>query len=423
MLSGVSDSNVQKPRQGYVYSSRRTLRTFIGKRISSGRRRRPAPQKPGVSSLFDAATEIFSDTAGPEVIDRSFRRDGLLIDSFPQPAERSILKARAGFYQSDQEGFQVALVIGKDIQLTGTDGLSDADYKVLRERFAEAWLKAAGISKNKESVRLAKKMFPLKADKIRLEKDRYGQRHRITVTQKPRAHVAPRIEHEMLESQCKIFREQVGRAWTVLDRAFPRDSRKPMPPPFVPRPRRIQSQLAVQKSRPMTDRCPTTLKMAGCRGARPRSPFPTGWELLLSRSAVEGYVQAFMEESGLDRPDSPCPFSCGPVTRRRAVRFITNGYCARIVYHTARYFHSLFVLQLDDFPNFIRAKAVWEAISKQLSRSIPSVKILSIALTAIKACVASIFEDQSGVQESQLPEMESTVFRAVWATSWIRFRS
>jgi hypothetical protein len=120
-----------------------------------------------------------------------------------------------------------------------------------------------------------------------------------------------------------------------------------------------------------------------------------------------------MEESGLDRADAPCPFNCGPVTRRRAVRFITNGHCARIVYHGARYFHSLFVLQLDDFPNFIRAKAIWVAINKQLDRSIPSIKILSIALTAIKVCTASIFEDHSGVHESQFREMESTVFRAV----------
>jgi hypothetical protein len=178
-------------------------------------------QRPGVSSLFDAATEIFSDTASPEVIDRSFRRDGLLIDSFPPSAERSILQARAGFYQSDQNVFQVPLVIGEDIQLTGTDELSDADYKNLRERFAEAWLKAAGISKNKDSVRMAKKLFSLKADNIRLEKDRYGQRHRITVTQKPRAHVTPRIERELLESQCKSFREQVGRRgpfWTEPSR-------------------------------------------------------------------------------------------------------------------------------------------------------------------------------------------------------------
>jgi hypothetical protein len=257
-----------------------------------------------------------------------------------------------------------------------------------------------------ESVALIEKCVPITLQNIEIQSVRKGYlTDRIVIHQYAKRTVPENKERIRMGQRCQEIRGGVGRAWSVVERAFPREVRDPLPKPVIPRPRGVVSQVAVSCSKPT----PRLSSLSRQRKAAPppeRSPFRADWSLRLTQKGIGALLVAFIH--AFDFVDYLRDE--GDVVQR-CVDFLIAGTVGRILFHVARYFHSVFVMSTEDLPDFLRAVGLWHVMHKRAPATIRAVGTLSIALMAIKSCTSLLFENH--VTENERPRIQSALFQAI----------
>lgn len=363
---------------------------------------------PKQTTLEDVAKQIFHDTASAEAVEEPFKNHGKLLDDFPLSVQRFIWRARERFYHSGDDDFKLNIEMNP-LTIEEKDQLTKDDLDVLRPVFATAYLKRAGIKDTAESVRMVEKLVPITLDNIELNTQRKGfYTDNLVVSQYLREHAVGRRARANLSAVCDEIRRQMRSCWASVDRSFPRERREPLPRPYQASETFI-TQAALLRMKPITDRHPATITTTKTlRRTQPRSPFTDEWPLTLPRDDIDkivfGFVRAF---------DFFTFFRGEIAIAKDCVAFLRNGLCPRILFHVVKYLHSLFVMDQDDLPNYVRLRALWYTCCKTCDSSIVSYKFMSTALMMIKACAYVVFDEQGQENVGDRPLLQSTIFHAV----------
>ena len=364
---------------------------------------------PKQTTLEDVAKQIFHDTASVETIEEPFKLRGELVDDFPLSVQRFIWRARERFFHSGEDEFKINIEMNP-LTIEEKDQLTKDDLDILRPVFASAYLKHAGIKNTEESVRMVQKLVPITLDNIEIKTQRKGfYTDNIIVSQHVREHAVGRRARENLSAVCDEIRRQMRKCWARVDHSFPKEHREPLPNPFQA-PETFITQAALARLKPVTERHPSTLATTNqsLHHTQPRSPFLEEWPMTLSRDEIDkvifGFVRAFDFYS----------FFRGEVAiAKDCVRFLRSGLCPRILFHVAKYCHSLFVMDEDDFPDYVRLRALWNTCLKTCDSSIVSYKFMSTALMMIKACTYVLFDEKGTENVGDRKVLQATIFHAV----------
>jgi hypothetical protein len=362
-------------------------------------------------TLLDVAQELFADTANPEVIEQSYRRDTRLTNEIPLAARRCIFRASQRYYHSGDGDFHVDIPLEGNLAMDQKDGITEDDLKILRPIFAASYLDHAGITNTEESVRLAQKLVPISLNHIEVQTQKKGYLHdKLVVFQYQKQHAQERPTRQDLSLKCDLVRHQMKHAWGEVETYFPDDPRPEPPIPFRSK-LRTRSQRALELTRPVRKRCPSALPLAK-RSLQPKlqkDPFTEPWMLLLTREAVGRLVVGFVQTFNVIEY-----LNTGIEIARKTVETMRNGSAPRIIYHVAHYLHSIFVDHRDSMSEYLRLRALWHLQCKAVDDSMMSYKMLSLALMMIKVCVFITFDEQMGVtDEAHRMVVEVTLFQAI----------
>ncbi|OHT10944.1 hypothetical protein TRFO_19647 [Tritrichomonas foetus] len=342
--------------------------------------------------LLEIAKDIFADSADPSVFESAYHPDGSTIKEFPSNAQKYVYEAREKFFRSGENEFHLNIALSPGHHFTSKAAITQDVINQIRPMFAAEYLKHIGSVNSTAAVKLVQKILPLTADNIEIHTRKNGYNtEQLIVNQNPKVYAKKSQSRTSMTNKCKKIRENFLTAWAQIDNNFPTETRKPLPRPFKPN-ASIKSMEMISKSKEKKKKCPTSIPKELLRNRKKPQidPFIRAFPFILPRSEIESVVQAFSEKFDIDGY-----LDAGPKNAKDCIDFLRAGVCSRILYHVAKYMHATLVLNIEDYPDFIRARALWHIIYKKLDDSIVSYRFVSIALMMIKSCTFVLFDEHS----------------------------
>ena len=359
------------------------------------------------NTLLDVSIELFKENTPAKYIEKEFLPNSPT--RIPAYAETCVKDAQRNYYKALKE-FKVTIALNPTTQLDKGD-LTKQDLAAIRPIFASEYLKNAGISNTEENVKKIEKLVPIDFENVEIHTQQTGYFGHSEIIVNP--NVPERLSTESpqrrkLNDSCNSIRRGLKTAWETVENRFPKEIPQPISTPYRTK-TKVSSRKAELLNSPQYDRCPSTLptkKRGNTLKIQTKTPFISNWFLLLPKEIARFYVQSFVDtfnfEEYLQRKNiSDC------------VDFILTGPCSRLVYHTTKYLHAIFVRQTDDLSNYVRTRVIWTTLNK-ICKDDFTIRYMDITLLAIKSSVYAIFlskKPDDSVTSNQ--EMKETLLEAI----------
>ena len=373
--------------------------------------------------LIDIAREIFADTADQRVFDDWYYVDLGNTRDFPQKAQECVYEAKDKFFKSNDGDFHIEVGLSPDHNFTNKSSITYDVINKVKPVFAAEYLKHIGSINSPTTVKMVKQFISLTPDNFEIQTRKGGYSiDQLVVHLNPKKYARKIPSRVAMANKCKKIRNNFQIARELIDKNFPIEEKKKVPRPYKINPStplnsednssvfnnsgyfnpsrsslnttisiRAKSTCSINRMK-RRDRCPTSIpEEFRIKRKKPQeNPFVKEFPLVLPRSEIESIVQAFSE-----RFDILNYVNAGMKNARDCVNFLRSGTCSRMLFHVAKYMHSILVYNREDLPDFIRARALWHVIYKKIDDSIVTYRFVSIALMMLKACTYVLFEEHS----------------------------
>lgn len=361
--------------------------------------------------LLEIVKDILSDSADPKIFSEAYHIDGTSIKDFPPKAQEFVYEAREKFFRSGEDEFHLDVDLKNDHKFESKKSITPEVINQIRPLFAAEYLKHIGMANSAVAIKHAQKLLPLTPDNFEIHTRKKGYNSdQMIIYQNPKIPAKQSKTRNEMAQKCQTIRRNFLKIWDQIDHQFPTEIRKPLPRPFIPE-SRIGSAKILRKDATAKIHCPSTIPNEKLKNRKKpqTNPFVAQFNLNLPRSEIEATVMAF-----IDRFDFLNYLKSGIRSARDCAEFLRSGICPRALYHVAKYMHSIFVLNLEDLPDFVRARALWHVIYKNIQSSILECKFISVALMMIKVCTFVLFQEHADEKcFSNIDIVQSTLFYAI----------
>lgn len=361
--------------------------------------------------LLEIVKDVLSDSADPKKFSESYHIDGSAIKDFPKNAQKYVYEAREKFFRSGEKEFHLDIDLKNEHRFESKKSITPEVINQIRPLFAAEYLKHIGMSNSAIAIKQAQKLLPLTPDNFEIHTRKKGYNtEQMIIYQNPKIPAKESETRNEMSRQCETIRHNFLKIWNQVDQQFPTERRKQLPRPFIPK-SNISSAKILKEDVTQKIRCPSTISEDKLKTRKkPQSdPFIGQFILNLPRSEIEATVMLFIE-----RFDFLNYLKSGIRSARDCAEFLRSGICPRLLYHVARYMHSIFVLNMEDLPDFIRARALWHIVYKSIENSILECRFLSVAMMMIKVCTFVLFQEHAEPKcFSDIGIVQSTLFFAI----------
>lgn len=357
-------------------------------------------------TLQDVAKEIFGNVAVHDPSEMPFFQEERPED-YPDTIDHYIQTAKSKFFTAGKDEFQISIELSRNRERNDT--ILESDMKMIKPLFATAYLEKSGIKNTEVSMHMVNKLVNINQKNIEVQtKEKGFLDEKIVVKQNPTQFVkGPSKVRSDLTTRTDIIRKRFKKSWSTIDRIYPKTNKYTLPDPYKPYRMKVDSIQAIEETKIPYDRCQSTLPKFRKKDARkePKTPFTTKWLLLLSRSEVDSLILNF-----IDRFDFTNYLQLPSTYIKDCVSLVRTGLVPRLLYHTIKYLHSIFVLRKDNISHFIRLKAIWLVLYRTLAHDQVKCKFLSVIMAALKTCTHALFYRRMNVEDDFI---ESTLYAEI----------
>lgn len=361
--------------------------------------------------LLEIVKDVLSDSADPKIFSEAYHIDGTAIKDFPKNAQKFVYEAREKFFRSGENEFHLDIDLKNDHRFESKKSITPEVINQIRPLFASEYLKHIGMANSAIASKQAQKLLPLTPDNFEIHTRKKGYNtDQMIIYQNPKIPAKESQTRNAMARRCETIRHNFSKIWDSIDHQFPTERKKQMPLPFIPK-SNISSAKSLKYDPTKKTRCPSTIPSDRLNNRKkPQAdPFIGQFTLNLPRSEIEATVMAFIEKF-----DFLNYLKSGISSARDCAEFLRSGICPRLLYHITRYMHSIFVLNMEDLPDFIRARALWHIIYRTIKSSILECRFVSVALMMVKVCTFVLFQEHAEPNcFSDINVVQSTLFNAI----------
>ncbi|EAY12599.1 hypothetical protein TVAG_154500 [Trichomonas vaginalis G3] len=340
------------------------------------------------NSMRELARRLFGDIVSEEEFNSVYTREGVFIEEIPFAAQTLVWRARTQFNKKNDDRFHLSLNLDRVHAIETVEDITKEEMEtIIKPAFANAYLHKVGITPTEQAIRAVSKMFNITEKNIVIHTRNKGyDKEEIIIKDKPDEYfsaITNSIKLAKNDKKCATIRRNIIDGWKLLDNIFPREFHAQKPKVYEPEPKFVSLQI-IEKAAKVEEKMPSTLVKTHKPSKIP-NPFGKPWEFFLSKEKIDQITIDFC-----DRFDFKKNFKFHPLKIEDIRQALTIGIVPRLLFHVAKYIHSIFVLNMEDISQYIRIRALWIICQARFPPGDSGI-ILSMVLVMYKVCCSILF--------------------------------
>ena len=277
---------------------------------------------------------------------------------------------------------------------------------VIKPLFANEFAKNVGVKSTEQSIRTISKIIPIGKKNIQIRTKKNGYlNEQIIIKQNPDEYYINKSQKfDSTVEKVYIIRQNLQKAWNQLETNFPRNEINKEIIIFQPNQNFKTIQIIYQLCLPY-QRSPSSIKYNKLKSKQSNviSPFISIWPLTLYKDNIELIINDFCNKFD---------FQNNFKWNNNQINFTTDifksGFINRLLFHSMKYCHSIFINNIDDITNFLRIKALWFILTKKYEKNF---NLLASIIVLIKLCIIALFSnDSNDLKYSNFDLVQSSLF-------------